>query len=176
MPSSLLMPTSRSTAAARPLRPEPALPAVRPEDPAVRVMTDFSHERPITVTEGRRIDDALEDMIRFGVRALLVVRGERVVGLITSYDIQGERPMQFLQGSTYRRHDELQVGHIMTPWEVVRSLDWESMRFARVREVVEVFDSTRVTHLVVSEVLPDSSILVRGLISRTRLERQLARP
>ncbi|HUN28014.1 MAG TPA: CBS domain-containing protein [Steroidobacteraceae bacterium] len=174
MSSSLLMPTARSTAAARPLHPELAFPAVGLEDPAILVMTDFSHEHPVTVSDERRIDDALKDMIRFGVRALLVVRDERVVGLVTSYDIQGERPIQFLQSSTYRRHDELQVGHIMTPWESVRSLDWEKLRVASVREVLEVFQNTGGTHLVVSEALPDRTILVRGLISRARLERQLA--
>ena len=55
-------------------------------------------------------------MIRFGVRALLVVRDQRTMGLITSYDIQGERPLQFLQElelqpapgcAGRRRHDAL---------------------------------------------------------------------
>src|SRR5487761_1913324 len=59
-------------------------------DPAVLAITDFTREHPITVEEDRQIDAALEDMIRFGVRALLVVRERRIVGLLTSYDIQGE--------------------------------------------------------------------------------------
>jgi hypothetical protein len=84
-------------------------------DPAVHVVTDFAWEAPVTVPEGLPIDDALREMIRAGVRALLVVQDERVTGLITSYDIQGERPLQFLRQSGYRRHDEIEVGHIMTP-------------------------------------------------------------
>jgi CBS-domain-containing membrane protein len=50
-----------------------------------------------TVTEDRSIDDALRDMMLAGVRALLVVREDAVTGLVTSYDIQGERPLQFLR-------------------------------------------------------------------------------
>src|SRR3984957_11977698 len=70
-------------------------------DPAIHAITDFTREHPVTVDEERQIDAALEDMIRLGVRAMLVVREQRIVGLITSYDIQGERPLQFLQSSTY---------------------------------------------------------------------------
>ena len=61
-------------------------------DPAVRVVTDFMLEQPLTVAEDRLIDEALREMIVAGVRAL-VVHGDLVTGLITSYDIQGERPL-----------------------------------------------------------------------------------
>src|SRR5579862_2520206 len=60
-------------------------------DPATLVVTDFTREPPVTATEDRAIDDALQDMVLAGVRALLVVRGDLVSGLITSYDVQGER-------------------------------------------------------------------------------------
>jgi CBS-domain-containing membrane protein len=62
--------------------------------------------------EERQIDESLQDMIRHGVRALLVTREDRVTGLITSYDIQGEKPLQFLQNSNYRRHQDICVGHM----------------------------------------------------------------
>jgi len=174
MNSSLLLSPARRLSAPRTLRPVTTLQRVKPTDPATRVITDFAHEHPITVTEQRRIDDALEDMICFGVRALLVVRGDKVTGLITSYDIQGERPLQFLQSSTYTRHDEIQVGHVMTALERVPALDWEEVREATVADIVELFADTTATHLIVLESGVDGSVLVRGLISRTRLGRQLA--
>jgi CBS domain-containing protein len=158
---------------ARPMRPTTLLRAVALTDPAVEVMTDFAHEHPVTVTESRRIEDALEDMISFGVRALLVLRDERVSGLVTSYDIQGERPLKFLQSSTYTRHDEVQVGHVMTPWEQLPVLDWEEVHTARVADVLEVFRACGASHLVVLERSADGTWLVRGLMSRTRLDRQL---
>jgi CBS-domain-containing membrane protein len=159
---------------ARPLRPTAALHGVKLTDTAVNVMTDFACEHPITISEGRCIADALEDMIRFGVRALLVMRDDRVSGLITSYDIQGERPLKFLQSSTYTRHDEVQVCHIMTPWDELPLLDWEDVRQARVADVLEVFRASAATHLVVLQMDPEEAWLVRGLLSRTRLDRQLA--
>jgi CBS domain-containing protein len=137
------------------------------------VVTDFAWEQPITVPEEISIDAALRDMIRAEVRALLVVRGEVLTGLITSYDIQGERPLQFLAQSGYRRHDEIEVGHIMTPWERVPTLDWQALRGARVSDLVAFLKCTAATHVVMVEHTDQRRSAVRGLISRTRLARQL---
>jgi CBS domain containing-hemolysin-like protein len=136
-------------------------------------VTDFTWEQPVTVTEDRSVDDALRDMMLAGVRALLVVHQDDVTGLITSYDIQGERPLQFLLTSNYTRHDEIEVGHIMTPWERVPTLDWRDICTARVNDVVEFFGRTRTTHVILVEKTEHEGAFVRGVISRTQLERQL---
>jgi CBS-domain-containing membrane protein len=142
-------------------------------DPALHLATDFLWQQPLTVPEELSIDEALWQMIRGGVRALLVVRNDVVSGLITSYDIQGERPLQFLSESGYRRHDEIEVGHIMTPWERVPTLDWQSLGRAQVSEVAAFFKSRAATHVVILEQKDQGTSTVRGLISRARLERQL---
>ena len=141
-------------------------------DAAALVVSDFRQVPPITVNEDSSIDEALRDMIRFGVRALLVVRDGAVTGLITSYDIQGERPLQFLQGSTFTRHEEIEVGHIMTPWEEVPMIEWATLEQARVIDLLEILEGTGATHLVVVESTSGSSS-VRGLISRTQVQRRL---
>ncbi len=99
----------------------------------------------------RQIDDALGDMIHLGVRAMLVMREQRIVGLITSYDIQGERPLQFLQTSNYSRHQDIRVGHIMTPWDKLLSVDWESIQAARAGDLLHVLEEAGLTHLLVIE-------------------------
>ena len=147
--------------------------AIGRDDPAVLAITDFTREAPITVEEDRQIDAALEDMVRFGVRALLVVRDRRITGLITSYDIQGERPLQFLQNSTYEHHRDIRVGHIMTPWTELRGIDWSEVQHARAGELLEALRHAGVTHLLVVERMADGNATVRALASRARLERQL---
>lgn len=142
-------------------------------DPAILAITDFTREQPITVDEEGQIDSALDDMIRFGVRALLVLRERRIVGLITSYDIQGERPLQFLQNSTYEHHQDVRVGHIMTPWEDLPALDWEGIQTARAGDLLEALRHAGLTHLLVIEKAPNQKTIVRALVSRARLERQL---
>ena len=145
-----------------------------PGDPAIHAITDFTREHPATVDEERQIDGALEDMIRLGGRALLVVREQRIVGLITSYDIQGERPLQFLQSSTYTRHQDIRVGHIMTPWDKLLAVDWESVQSVRAGELLHVLEEAEMTHLLVIERSKrNASPIVRALVSRARLARQL---
>ncbi len=145
-----------------------------PDDPAIHVVTDFTREHPATVDEDRQIDDALADMVRAGVRALLVVRDHRIVGLVTSYDIQGERPLQFLQSSNYSRHEDIRVIDVMTPWDQLVAIDWRALQRATARELLQLFEETRRTHLLVVDTSGDrATCVVRALASRARLERQL---
>lgn len=148
---------------------------LEPGDPAIYAITDFKRDYPMTVEAERQIDDALTDMIHLGVRALLVAKEQRLVGLVTSYDIQGERPIQFLQSSNYNRHQDVRVMHIMTPWDELLALDWENIESARAGELLAVFQQTNLTHLLVVEVdRKTSHSMVRALASRARLLRQLA--
>ena len=143
-------------------------------DPAIYALTDFKRDYPMTVDAERQIDDALSDMIRLSVRALLVAKEQRLVGLITSYDIQGERPMQFLQSSNYSRHEDIRVVHVMTPWDELLALDWDHVEAARAGELLMLFEQTNLTHLLVIEVdRKTSHSTVRALASRSRLLRQL---
>jgi CBS-domain-containing membrane protein len=140
--------------------------------PAASVMTDFSWNTPVTVAIDRFIDDALRDMMNAGVRALLVMRGEVIVGLITSYDIQGERPARFLNASGFTRHDEIEVGHIMTPWDSVPTIDLPWVASASVGDVLERFQRRGDSHFVIVEYAEQGGAFVRGLFSRTQLQRQ----
>ena len=112
-------------------------------------------------------------MVVAGVHALLVVRGDLVSGLITSYDIQGDRPLILLVAPSYRPPDQIEVGQIMTPWDQVPKLDWSLVSPARVLDLARAFRRTSATHLVVVENLEHKGTFVRGLISRRRLKRQL---
>ena len=142
-------------------------------DPATFVATDFTREPPVTITADCPIEDALREMVTAEVHALLVMHKDVVSGLITSYDIQGERPLRLLLSPRRMRPDQIEVQHIMTPWDQVPKLDWSSVSTARVGDVMNVFKSTDATHVVVVENVEANRAFVRALISRRRLNRQL---
>lgn len=169
----LAVPESAARAVERRRRRSQSVRRARHTDPAASVMTDFSLDTPVTVAADRFIDDALRDMMVAGVRALLVMRGEVVVGLITSYDIQGERPLQFLNTSGFTRHSDIEVGHIMTPWDALPTIDAPWVSSAAVADVVERFRRKPDSHLVVVEHTEQGGTFIRGMFSRTELERQL---
>ena len=154
-------------------RPAEYCQALKANDPAVHAMTDFTSKFAITVAADRQIDAALADMVRLSVRAMLVVRAESVVGLITSYDIEGPRPARFAERPEATRREDITVGDIMTEWEDLPTLDWSTVQTARISDLLEIFAGVGVMHLLVLESDERGAEVVRGLISRSRIERQL---
>jgi len=142
-------------------------------DPAMHAMTDFTSKFAITVAPDRQIDAALADMVRLSVRAMLVVRAESVIGLITSYDIEGPRAARFAERPQATRREDITVGDIMTEWEDLPTLDWRTVQTARISDLLEIFAGVGVMHLLVVESDERGAEVVRGLISRSRIERQL---
>jgi CBS domain-containing protein len=135
-------------------------------DPAFHGMTDFMHTFPISVAPQCAVDVAIADMRRCGVRALLVVTGDDVVGLVTSYDI--DRATQGGQKCA-------RVRDVMTPWLDLPTVDWSTMQTASIGDLLEIFHGVGVMHLIVVEAGDTRAPIVRGLVSRARLERRLAR-
>jgi CBS domain-containing protein len=146
---------------------------LRSSDPAQHAMTDFTSKIAITVAPDRQIDAALTDMARLGVRAMLVLRGDSVIGLITSYDIEGPRPLRFAERPDLTRREDIRVGDIMTEWDDLPTLDWHTVQTARMSDVLEIFEGVGVMHLLVLESDERGAEVVRGLISRSRIERHL---
>jgi CBS domain-containing protein len=155
-----------------PMRRPAEYQELRSNNPALHAMTDFTSKIAITVAPDRQIDAALTDMMRLSVRALLVLRGDSVIGLITSYDIEGPRPLRFAERSGVRRED-ITVADIMTEWDDLPTLDWHTVQTVRISDILEIFEGVGVMHLLVVESDERGAEVVRGLISRSRVERHL---
>jgi CBS-domain-containing membrane protein len=148
---------------------------LRASDSALRALTDFAASPAFTVNAGCGIDDALDDMFRRGVRALIVLdERDAVIGLVTSYDIQGGRTQQYLNSHPTCRREQLRVREIMTSCAAWAAIDWREVRSARIDDVLEIFRSTGSPYLLILEAAHATTPqLLRGIISRSRLERQL---
>jgi CBS domain containing-hemolysin-like protein len=153
---------------------------LEPDDPAVYAMTDFRRECPICVPSSRSIDEALEDMNRLGIHALLVTQSQdstghdQMLGLITSYRIQQRRGYERRLPKMFRGYGNAgTVGEIMTPWEELALVNYRSLRYLNVSEVRQMFQGTGLTHVMVVETHDDDSVVARGLISRAALASRL---
>lgn len=148
-------------------------------DSAFCALTDFRRDDPITVEADSTIDEALRDMNRLSVHALLVTRQEvggieqQVVGLITYYDIERRRPHRYPQTGVSSERSEIRVGDVMTPWNELPLVHYESLQALTASDVYEMFQGTGLTHLLVVETQGDESALARGLISRPTLAKRL---
>jgi CBS domain-containing protein len=148
-------------------------------DSAFRALTDFRREYPITVEADCSIDDALRDMNRLSVHALLVTRQEvgsieqQVVGLITYYDIERRRPHRFPQKAVSSEGSAIRVGDVMTPWNELSLVRYESLQSQTAHDLYEMFQGTGLTHLLVVEIHGDESATAIGLVSRATLAKRL---
>ena len=145
------------------------------EDPALTVMTDFRERASITVADTDPIDAALEHMKHTGVRCAFAVDAERhvVIGLVTAYDIGGERPMRLMQSQKVKR-GSLLVRDLMLPLRDWRVLNVEDLERATVASVERVFDATGLTHIPVMERNLQGEWRLRGLLSSAKIKRLLS--
>jgi CBS domain-containing protein len=149
------------------------------DDSAFCALTDFRRDYVITVEADGPIDDALADMNRLGVHALLVTRQEiggieqQVVGLITYYDIERIRPHRYPQASRPNKGCVIPVADVMTPWNELTVVNYDSLQTLTAFDVYEMFQGTGLTHLLVIENHGDESAVARGLLSRATLAKRL---
>lgn len=147
---------------------------VTAKDPATLVMTDFHWHSSVTVSENSTLDAALEHMKHTGVRCAFVIDGKMsvVVGMITAYDISGEKPLQHMRLSSTSRADIL-VKDIMqkiADWHVA---NLEDIQAATVGDVLKVFNDADVTHIPVMETTGTNEQRLRGLLSFAKIKRLL---
>ncbi len=146
-------------------------------DPALSVMTDFHERSAITVDARSPIDAALEHMKHAGVRAALAVDQPdgRVVGMITAYDILGEKPTRHLEsiGCTQLTcsRDEVLVADIMEPVDQWQVVDIREVEQATVEAILETFRICGRSHLAVVQTWADGGERLRGLFSAAKIGR-----
>jgi CBS domain-containing protein len=147
-----------------------------PQDPALTVMTDFRERASVIVPDTAVIDEALAHMRHTGVRCAFAIDDPRrvVVGLITAYDITGEKPMQYMQSRAVPRREVL-VRDIMQEISECRVADIKQVERATVAAVSNMFAKNRLTHVPVMETSETGEQRLRGLLSAARVKRLLSR-
>jgi predicted transcriptional regulator len=147
---------------------------VRADSPAMCVMTDFKQVSVAIVAPDATLAQANQTMISRGVRLLLVIsRDDEVVGLITSRDTSGEKPIQLVQERGGKFADLL-VADLMVPRERIDLIDSRDILTAKVSDVVETMKHFKRQHMLAGDRDPVSGkVRIRGVFSATQIGRQL---
>jgi len=154
-------------------RPAQVLPLrVKLDDPAINVMTDFRHVAAATIDVGVTMETANAVMIKRGVRLLLVVDMDSVVGIITAYDILGEKPLKLTRERGIL-HKEIMVSDIMTPQADLEVIDSDDVYQARVGHIVATLKKAGRQHAAVVETNDAGQQSICGIFSATQIARQL---
>ena len=157
------------------LRPKQQLPdRVRADDPAIQVMTDLRQVTTYTTELTTSLDKALDYMVKRGVRLLLIRNADgQIVGLITSRDIEGQKPARILAkaGGAW---EDLLVADIMTLQPKLEVLLMEDVRAARVGDIIASLRQAGRQHAMVVDRDPETGRLaVCGIFSLSQIGLQL---
>ena len=145
--------------------------------PALAVMTDLTQVKAATTHPRTTLRQAEQAMIYQGVRMLFVVTEMPLIeGLITATDLGGDKQMRVVH-ERHLHYDELSVADVMTELGALDAIDYGVVQAAAVGNAVATLQRLGRNHLLVVEA---STALtprrVRGVISRSQVERQLGRP
>ncbi len=142
-------------------------------DPAAIVMTDFRDSAFFKVAPDEQIDEVLKKMKYAGLRAAFVMdeQSDRLLGVITSYDIMGEKPLRYLQNAGFTEHKDILVSDIMENLQELVVVEVHDVEKATVQSVLDVLQKCGYTHLPVVERKEGEELHLRGLFSSAKLLR-----
>lgn len=149
------------------------LRSVTLESPALEVMTDFKRVQAVTIGPDAILSAVSKAMLRHTVHSLLVADERRcILGIITSTDTLGEKPMQIVRERGVRNVEVL-ARDIMTPRDRLEVIDFEDVRTAVVGHVVSTLKWNGRLHALVAEEDDSGRQMIRGIFSASQIARQL---
>jgi len=143
------------------------------DDSALSLMTDFLHTQPVIIHPDALLPDGLMEMKACHVHSLLVVNQHKhVIGLITSEDMFGEKPIQVSQERQITRHD-IPVRALMTPINHLLMLNYSVVALAKAGNIAHTLTHRGQRYALVIDENDTSQPHIRGIFSASLLSRQL---
>ena len=120
-------------------------------------MTDLAKVAAVTIEPSALVTAANEYMVARAVRSLFVTAPDgHVLGLVTTTDILGERPVRVSHARGIKRN-ELLVSDVMTPIESIVAMRIEDVRAAKVGHIVASLKQAGRHHELVAEKCADGN-------------------
>ena len=140
-------------------------------DPALSMMADFNKLRAITISKNAPISDAEITMKSCGIHMLLVIdNSAQVVGLITSEDLLGSKPVQLAQENHLARN-EIKIHLVMTPINQAAAIEYNELAHAHLSNVVATMKQAKQHYALAVEKGTDGQLVIRGLFSLAHISR-----
>lgn len=156
-------------------RPLQVLPErVTARSPATDVMTDFTKVAAITMGPCATLNAAEQRMVASNVRLLLVTeQSNKILGIITLTDIQGDRPMKYLQKIGGGKREDIYLQDIMTPADKLDVLQMSQVEKVMVGDIVETMKKVGRQHALVVDSDQKGGQTLRGIFSTKQISKQL---
>ena len=144
------IPFSKLDTQPHPIIPDRGYKELNLEDSAISAMIDHRLEKaPICHTKSS-LDEANKQMAHEKSNMLLVENDKgQIVGLISSTDIAGEKPIQFVK-ETKKKRDEVKVGHLMSKIEHMPVLNIQGVLQAKIGDVLHTLNDIGSEYILVT--------------------------
>jgi len=155
-----------------PITPDRGYKELTLDDSAISVMTDHRLEKAPICNTKTSLEAATKKMANEKTSMLFVDNAEgQLVGLISSTDISGEKPIQIIN-ETKKKRDELKVGHLMNNIEDMPVLDIQDVLQAKIGDILHTLNDIGSEYILVkTDDSNDTSI--RGVFSARHIARSL---
>ena len=151
-------------------------PTVTVESPATEAMTDLSKVPSATIFVEATLEGANRSMLARGVRLLLVVGDDnRIIGVATSVDVLGEKPVLTAQKRRCHRND-LRISDVMVPVDKMEALNINDVKHAVVGDIVATLKADGRAHALVVGKNEEGKQILLGIFSVSQIARQLGVP
>jgi len=156
----------------QPIAPDRGYKELDLEDSAISVMTDHRLEKAPICTTQASLESASKQMAKEKTSMLLVENKDgQIVGLISSADISGEKPIQFIN-KTKKKRSEIKVGHLMSDIENMPVLDIQDVLNAKIGDVLFTLNDIGSEYILVTT-KTGKHTNIRGVFSARHIARSL---
>ncbi len=138
------------------------------DDPAESAMIKISTHAAITIRQNTSLDNAIFEMRSHDIHSLVVVENNEIIGIISSDDILGSKPIRLLQEKRINR-EQIQVHMVMSTIENSIFINTKTLEFSRVGNIVKTLKKHHKKYLIVL----DNTNQIYGLFNENRIKKLL---
>ena len=142
------------------------------DDNAISVLSDYRLEQAPHCHNGLSLDAAMSKMQKAGTNLLLVSNdAQQIIGLISSADISGEKPIQYVK-DTGKKRDQIKIKHLMTSIEDIPVISTQEAINAQIGDILSTLNSVASEYILVTT-QEYNSTAIRGVFSARVIAKSL---
>lgn len=156
------------------MRPNKMPEILHLDDDAMQGLFDFSVLKPATLYENDTLEDAMDIIKSTGQHLILVVDdSKRIIGILRSEDIQGQKPYQIMEEKRIPRA-EIPVKSLMVNYDAVLTFDYDQVVGSKIGNVVVTMQENKKRYAIVQQAHgTGDDLCIRGSFSISHLSHAL---
>ncbi|CDZ76739.1 CBS domain protein [Legionella massiliensis] len=140
------------------------------DSPALEIFTDFKKTEPLLIEQSIDLVTAEDLMKKTHVKLKLVMDHGNFVGTLAYEDLISEKAMS---RANHMKRSDIFVNEVMTPRSYLKAIQFEDVKRAKIRDIVETLQNEGKQHFLVVD---GEDHCIRGIFSASDIARRLHVP